>query len=225
MNEEMPKELGDDIDPETGGFVLRPESEFSAERMERLRARIYELLESDIEATVASLQAADHEEYEEFQLEIDLETALADNQDVSLTNEELESLKKIMESDRAQEIYHEYNLKFLGAAFGPGHIDKSEIVFSIRLGIQHEPKELSAELVKLRFSNICAHCKLAGVDNEIVIEDTVPTSSVGKWKKGKGKDKGREYRDWDYGEVECPKCADRGDPSKVFLYYREYRDL
>jgi hypothetical protein len=225
MDEIGPENLGPDIDQETGDFIHHPEQEFSENRMERLRARIIELLESDIESVVASLSSETMEMEELFEIEIELDTIESGDQDIPLSDEELSQLHLMLQSEQALALYKENNIEYIGANFGPGHIDKKSVVFSIRLKTHFDMKEPSAEFIKIKFSNTCPYCKDAGEADPIVtLEEEVPTSLAGDWKKGKGKDKGREYRDWDYGEVECPKCAKRGTPSKIFLYYREYKE-
>lgn len=218
--------LTPDVNPETGDFVHKPEMEYSENRAERIKARIAELLESDIPAAVASLEATTMEDEEDFEIEAEVDTLESDDMDRPLSDAEIAALKVTFESDRAKEIFAENNVQFLSVSYGQSHIGSGELVIRVRLHMVHEPKEMSAEFVRLKFSNTCSYCKEAGeADPEVVVEDSVPTSSAGKWKKTKGKEKekGSEFRDWDYGEVECQKCADRGKPSKIFLYYREYR--
>ncbi len=215
------KDLGSDVDPETGDFTVNTEKEYSMERMERLRARIIELLLSDVGSVVASMEATTMEDQEDFVIEIPLDTLESGDTDITLSKSELDELNAILNSPQAQEIYKKNNLKFVAAVYSLDHLHRSELVFSLTLRITPEQKEMSAEFVEMRFSNTCAYC-----NNEVVVVETVPTSLADEWtksKKKKDRENGQEYRDWNYGEVECPHCEVYGKPPKVLVWRREYR--
>lgn len=220
-------ESGNHLDPEGEDLEIRPEAEFSENRMERLQARVIELLVSDIESVAALVDAESMGDEEEFEIEIELDTLESGDTNIPLKEEELIKLAEILQSQQAQLIYQENNLEYISSRYGVSHTNPNEVILSVKLKFSPEIKEMSGEFVRLRFSNTCHYCKEAGEnDSEVVAEETVPISLAGKWKNSKTKkDKslGKEYRDWDLGERECQKCQDRGKPSKIFLFYREYK--
>jgi len=222
-NGPSPEETG--IDPEEMKTPEQREGEKKLERMERFRKRVIdELLEDGIESVAADLESQATKPSETFEIEFELDTLEAGDKEIPLSLEELNELESVLLSDEARQIYKENGVTYLSSEYSSDSFTEGRLVFKVKLVKDHESKEMSAEFVEQTFSNTCFYCKEAGeADPTVVLTEKVPTSMAGKWKKGKGKDKGKEYRDWDYGEVSCPKCEERGKPSKVFLFYREYK--
>ena len=213
-----PPDPGGDIDPKTGNFIEKESSPEDREKM--LKERITEFLESDLESVVAAQMESNPGENEPISVEFDIDNILSVGGS-ALSGAEIRVIQEMLKSQDAKEIFGENNAEFSFVHFGPSHSgDKN--VLEIGIKISHEPPEVTPEvkLVRKRFENTCAYC-----NSPIVTEEDVPESLAGKWKKGKGKDKGREYRDWDYGEVECPTCKEKeGISHKVFLFHREWRE-
>jgi hypothetical protein len=203
----------DSIDRDTGNF--RTESERSPENREQLiRERVGEFLESDMETIAASY------ENETASVEIELDEIIEITGGAAITEAEFAAIRSQLTSEEAHSVFAEYHSELEFVRLMQNIVGAWDIL-EIGIKFNAKPAEISpeTEMRNVRFENTCAYC-----DTLVTSEQQVPESIAGKWKKGKGKDKGREYRDWDLGEVECPTCKEKeGVTRKVFLYHREWR--